>query len=219
MLQVIACRDIEVGEEITEDYDLDVWEMDERDTFDCACSSAMCRGRVHGFKFWDYADQCNFFCQLKRLDGFDIREKWLECHPEVMFHQLTLPNSIALTRGNLKSTHGLKIVATQSFEKGDVLYTVECLNADTKVFSKIILVHPHPDAPEVLMQTCVIDLPSKTLKENGEYEFCDVDEFKSMADDPNTFSTHIDCTRYTVTAKRDINQNEEITCSIIPYNV
>ena len=47
--QCIAARVIEEGEEITTDYDLFDWEFEGEGSFDCHCSSALCRGRVGGF--------------------------------------------------------------------------------------------------------------------------------------------------------------------------
>ena len=210
MYQSIALRDIDVGEEVTEDYDMEKW--DDSDPFDCMCGSNICRGRVRGFKFLDYDDQCKLLGQLSNLIE-DVSGMWLESHPEVILKQLVLPQGVALTRCS-NSIHGLKIVATQSFAKGVILYTVGCLNVDTKVANKIILSCPHPDAPETVKQTCIIDLSSKTSNENGDYQFCGIDEFKCTWSDPNTFLTRIDSTRYTVIAKRDINENEDITCCV-----
>ena len=178
MYQSVALRDIKAGEEVTEDYALNDWYEDE-DVFDCMCGSNNCRGLINGFKFLPYDNACKLLGQLGDVNE-DIRERWLECHPEVVLHQLILPEGIALKRC-LNSIHGLKIVASTAFGKGDTLYTDDYVNIDTKVIKKIIISCPHPDAPNTLKQTCIIDLSSNTSNENEEYQFCAIEEFKSSS--------------------------------------
>lgn len=46
----MCIRDIEVGDQITCDYDLIIWDCPAEGMDACACGSASCRGRVWGFK-------------------------------------------------------------------------------------------------------------------------------------------------------------------------
>jgi hypothetical protein len=48
-----AARDIEVGEEITCDYDLFEWDSRDKGIEKCGCGAAKCRGKALGFKFLD----------------------------------------------------------------------------------------------------------------------------------------------------------------------
>jgi len=53
----VCIRDINVGDQITCDYDLIEWDCPDKGIDKCSCGSATCRGRVWGFKHLSESEQ------------------------------------------------------------------------------------------------------------------------------------------------------------------
>lgn len=53
--EVLACRDIDVWEDVTFNYNTTEYDMAE--PFQCRCESPICRGRIQGFKHLSEADR------------------------------------------------------------------------------------------------------------------------------------------------------------------
>lgn len=74
----VACKDIEVGEELTCDYTLFDYDCRDKGIVECHCGAANCRKTIRGFKFIPLSEQLEL---LPRID-ISIVNQFLADHPE-----------------------------------------------------------------------------------------------------------------------------------------
>lgn len=191
----IATKDINIGDEITCDYNLFDYDCSDKNITNCYCKSPNCRKEIKGFKWLPFDEQIKL---LPQIDAYTLNQ-FLADHPEILYFDLQVPANLEIA----KDRGHFKIVSLREFQPGEIIYTNQTL---TFKDDKLILTHYKNDF-------VLINNISHTINKGDSLrEFFYFDSFMNHSCDPNTITFYTSENHYEGRALRPISIGDELTC-------
>jgi len=194
---MVAVRDIDIGEEILVDYATFEYECDGHQIDKCLCGSSKCRGNMRGFKHLTLDEKI----EIMPHADFALVEKFVAETPNLSFVDYThcLPGSIDVVQ------HGdeWEMVAAKPIRAGELLFRNTSTVVTDEDFKFVVRLRD---------QATLAVAGKHFLHREGYMEFLGFDSFMQHSCDPNVVQTYVSMTDYEIHARRGIKLGETITC-------
>lgn len=197
LYDVIAFRNIKIGDEITCDYALFDYKCNGHEIPVCLCGERNCRGSMTGFYNLDINTQLSLLGYVDNV----IFENFLRDNKLEYCGEIKCPDCCKI---KTKKENYLCLISTKHFNEGDVTYQNKPI-----IFEKN---NPNQRALYKLdgryhIASCDLFIVRSTYR-----EFLMFDSFMNHSCDPNTAMVYSDKENYKMIALREININDELTC-------
>lgn len=194
---VIAFRDIEIGDEITCDYALFDYECNGHEIEKCECSHLNCRGNMKGFKNLNLEHQ---LLLLNYVDQ-DIFDKFVSSNNLTYVGEINCPNDLEISTKFTNESISHFIFTNKEFNLGDII----CTNTSMKLNKDAILLYK-------LNGIFYISHDDLFIFRQNFKEFLFFDSFMNHSCSPNTKMVYFSETQYNIVAIKHIMPNTELTC-------
>lgn len=198
LYDVVAYRDISIGDEITCDYALFDYECNGHEISLCMCGESNCRESMNGFM------NLKRQLQLELLSHVDdiIFNNFVEDNNLIYCGEIICPDCCKIEFD--KDKKYWKLSAEKNFQKGDVIYENESV-----IFEKN---NKCQRALYKLKGKYYIAQPELYIVRPTYREFLGFDSFMNHSCNPNTEITYTNKQKYQMIATCDIFIGDELTC-------
>lgn len=201
---VIAFRDINIGDEISCDYALFDYECDGHKISKCECGQLECRGNMEGFINLPIQTQLNL---LPFVDN-NIYEKFILDHKLMYFGEISSPDVCEIICDEPKNY--FKIISKKNFKVNDIIYenSSVIINKDN-VYQRILY---------KLNNKYHIAHSELYIIRSNYREFLGFDSFMNHSCDSNTKMIYDNLNNYKMIATKDIFIGDDLTCNYEKLN-
>lgn len=198
LYDVVAFRDISVGDEITCDYALFDYECNGHEISVCMCGESNCRGSMKGFVNLPRQIQLDL---LPYVDDV-IYENFVRDHNLIDSGEIVCPECCKIEFDKEKKYW--KLSAEGNFQKGDTIYENESIIFErNSEFQRALY--------KLKGRYCIAQ-PDLYIVRANYREFLGFDSFMNHSCNPNTEIIYTDRTHYKMIAVKNILPGEELTC-------
>lgn len=201
--EVIAFRDINVGDEITCDYALFDYECNGHEISKCECGEENCRGSMNGFVNLPLETQLNL---LPNVDNV-IFDKFVSDHKLINVGKIICPDCCEICES--EKTY-FKLISKKNFQIGEIIYENESIIIERNNTHQRILYS--------LNNKYYIAHSELYIIRTNYREFLGFDSFMNHSCDPNTEMIYSGLNKYKMIATKNICVGDDLTCDYEKLN-
>lgn len=208
-----ATKDIDVGTELTCDYNLFDYECNGH-TFTCGCKSPKCYGYIGGFKHLPMSKQVELLHTVDEV----VRERFATDNPDmIIIHDNKLPSCVSLQISEETGDYSLRF--TKNFKKGDIIFENDILFTHISNIVLMKLNHSSNNNNNNKNKYFLVDNIKHTVNRRIYREFYYFDIFTNHSCNPNAEMVYTTHSKYNMVALRDIDIGDELTNDYTSFDV